>query len=173
MHTAWAKPLSYLYCQAAAQEEAHQLSSSGLTGGKPWRKQFLETDQGVLSFALKRNDLQGVLLSRTGWASVSTCKKFTANLNSLMTLYHIKAMHLFALPQKAKEKTPNKTRIFNMGSKVRKQSVWKNFFREGNMYWLSWASHYHMYHKIQDLSGNKKQWTFLGQHKSRFLYLSS
>lgn len=117
------------YCQAAAQMEVPQFSSSDSPGGKSCRKQFLETAQGVLSFALQRNDLQGVLLSRTGPASVSMCKQITANLNALMTLYHRQATHLFALPQKAKEKTNQTTTEYLIwGSKVRKQSVWKIIF---------------------------------------------
>lgn len=98
MHIGWSELHSYLYCQAAAQKEVPQLSSSDLTGGRAWRKQFLETAQGVLSFAVKRDDLQGVLLSRAGPASLSMCKQIAANLNSLMTLYHRQARHLIALP---------------------------------------------------------------------------
>lgn len=42
----WLKLLSYLHCQAAAQNEVAQSSSRDLTGGKSWRKWFLETAQG-------------------------------------------------------------------------------------------------------------------------------
>lgn len=96
-----------------------------LAGCKSLRKLFLETVQGVLSFALERNDLQGVLISRTGPASVSMCKQITVSLNSLMTSHHRQAMHLFALPQKAKEKTnqTTTTKYLIWRSTVRKQSV--------------------------------------------------
>lgn len=184
MHTGWSKLHRYLYCQAAAQKEVSQLCSSDLTGGKSWRKQFMETAEGILSFAVKRNDLEGVLLladhsqpKYKKWLCIClyvqanhSKPKFTDDLVPQTS----NAPLSFASEGKGETK-PNNNKVFNMGIKSKKAKCLKNYFL-GRKHVLTKLgkplSHVSKQNKSQDLSGNKKQWKFQGKHKPSFLYLS-